>query len=61
MSTNHVGNLFNETGKGGSGRGFGYTVGITVDSDQAKDGRTAGAFGWGGGGRYHLLDGSGRG
>ena len=48
MSTNHVGNLFNETEKGGSGRGFGYTVGITVDPDQAKDGRTAGAFGWGG-------------
>ena len=48
MSTNHVGNLFNETAKGGSGRGFGYTVGITVDPDQAKDGRTAGAFGWGG-------------
>ena len=48
MSTNHVGNLYNETEKGGSGRGFGYTVGITVDPDQAKDGRTAGAFGWGG-------------
>jgi len=46
MSTNHVGNLFNETGKGGSGRGFGYTVGITVDPEQTKDGRTAGAFGW---------------
>ena len=48
MSTNHVGNLYNETEKGGSGRGFGYTVGITVDPDQAKDGRTVGAFGWGG-------------
>ena len=48
MSANHVGNLFNETEKGGSGRGFGYTVGITVDPDQAGDGRTAGAFGWGG-------------
>ena len=46
MSTNHVGNLYNETAKGGSGRGFGYTVGITVDPEQAKDGRTAGAFGW---------------
>ncbi len=46
MSTNQVGNLFNETAKGGSGRGFGYTVGITVDPEQAKDGRTAGAFGW---------------
>ena len=46
MSTNHVGNLFNETAKGGSGRGFGYTVGITLDPEQSKDGRTAGAFGW---------------
>ncbi len=46
MSTNQVGNLFNETEKGGSGRGFGYTVGITVDPDKTKDGRTAGAFGW---------------
>ena len=48
MSTNHVGNLFNETGKGGSGRGFGYTVGITMNPEQARDGRMAGAFGWGG-------------
>ena len=48
MSTNKVGNLFNETGKGGSGRGFGYTVGITMNPEQAKDGRMAGAFGWGG-------------
>ena len=46
MSTNQVGNLFNETAKGGSGRGFGYTVSITVDPEQAKDGRTTGAFGW---------------
>ena len=46
MSTNQVGNLFNETEKGGSGRGFGYTVGITMDPEQSKDGRTAGAFGW---------------
>ena len=46
MSANQVGNLYNETPKGGSGRGFGYTVGITVDAEQAKDGRTTGAFGW---------------
>ena len=46
MSTNQVGNLFNETAKGGSGRGFGYTVGITMDPEETKDGRTAGAFGW---------------
>ena len=48
MSTNHVGNLFNETAKGSLGLGFGYTVGITMDPEQAKDGRPAGAFGWGG-------------
>ena len=48
MSTNHVGNLFNETAKGSIGLGFGYTVGITMDPEQAKDGRPAGAFGWGG-------------
>ena len=48
MSTNHVGNLFNETAKGSIGLGFGYTVGITLDPEQAKDGRPAGAFGWGG-------------
>ena len=46
MATNQVGNLYNETAKGGSGRGFGYTVGITMDPEKAKDGRTAGAFGW---------------
>ena len=46
MSTNQVGNLFNETAKGSSGLGFGYTVGITLDPEQSKDGRTAGAFGW---------------
>ena len=46
MSTNQAGNLFNETEKGGSGRGFGYTVGITIDPEETKDGRTAGAFGW---------------
>ena len=48
MSTNHGGNLFNETAKGSIGLGFGYTVGITLDPEQAKDGRPAGAFGWGG-------------
>jgi CubicO group peptidase (beta-lactamase class C family) len=48
MSTNKVGNLYNETAKGGSGMGFGYTVGITMNPEQAKDGRGAGAFGWGG-------------
>jgi CubicO group peptidase (beta-lactamase class C family) len=48
MSTNQVGNLFNETAKGSLGLGFGYTVGITMDSENAQSGRPAGAFGWGG-------------
>jgi len=47
MSTNKVGSLFG-AGKGGSGMGFGYTVGITLDSENARDPRPAGAFGWGG-------------
>jgi hypothetical protein len=33
MSTNQVGNLFNETAKGSLGLGFGYTVGITMDPE----------------------------
>jgi CubicO group peptidase (beta-lactamase class C family) len=48
MSSNQVGNLFNETAKGGSGLGFGYTVSITMDPEQSYDGRMVGAFGWGG-------------
>jgi CubicO group peptidase (beta-lactamase class C family) len=48
MSTNQAGNLFNETAKGGAGLGFGYTVAITLEPEQSKDGRMAGAFGWGG-------------
>ena len=48
LSSNHVGNLFNETAKGGSGLGFGYAVSITMDPVAAKDGKMAGAFGWGG-------------
>ncbi|MDE0977517.1 MAG: serine hydrolase [Arenicellales bacterium] len=48
LSSNHVGNLFNETAKGGSGLGFGYAVSITMDPVVAKDGKMAGAFGWGG-------------
>ena len=43
-----MGNLFNETAKGGSGLGFGYAVSITMNPAVAKDGKMAGAFGWGG-------------
>ena len=43
-----MGDLFNETAKGGSGLGFGYSVSITMDPQQSYEGRVAGAFGWGG-------------
>jgi CubicO group peptidase (beta-lactamase class C family) len=48
MSTNKIGKLFDKSGKGVSGMGFGYTVGINMDPELSKDPRPAGAFGWGG-------------
>ncbi len=48
MSTNKIGNLFDSSGKGVSGLGFGYTVGINMHPELSKDPRPAGAFGWGG-------------
>ena len=48
MSTDQVGNLFDNGGKGAAGVAFGYTVAITMDPALAKGGRSAGAFGWGG-------------
>ena len=48
MSTDQVGDLFDNGGKGGDGVAFGYTVSITVDPELANTGRSAGAFGWGG-------------
>ncbi|MGI9234085.1 MAG: serine hydrolase domain-containing protein [Woeseiaceae bacterium] len=48
MSTNKIGKLFDKSGKGVSGLGFGYTVGINMDPELAKDPRPVGAFGWGG-------------
>ncbi len=49
MTTNQVGDLFGKGGKSsGGGMGFGYTVSIVQDPEQAKTGRGAGAFGWGG-------------
>ena len=48
MSSNKIGNLFDKNGKGVSGLGFGYTVGINMDPELSKDRRPAGAFGWGG-------------
>jgi len=48
MSSNKIGNMFDKSGKGVSGLGFGYTVGINMDPELSKDPRPAGAFGWGG-------------
>lgn len=48
MSSNKVGNLFDKSGKGVSGLGAGYTVGINMHPELSKDPRPAGAFGWGG-------------
>jgi CubicO group peptidase (beta-lactamase class C family) len=48
MSSNKIGKLFDKSGKGVSGMGFGYTVGINMDPELSKDPRPAGAFGWGG-------------
>tara|TARA_B110000037_G_scaffold86375_1_gene102411 strand:+ start:34 stop:306 length:273 start_codon:yes stop_codon:yes gene_type:complete len=47
MSSNQVGDLF--TGMPGvSIQGFGYTVATTEDPIASKQGRSKGAFGWGG-------------
>jgi len=48
MSTNQVGDLYSKARKGGAGLGFGYSVAITLDPEQANSERIAGAFGWGG-------------
>jgi len=48
MSTNKIGNMFDKSGKGVSGVGFGYTVGINMNPELAKDPRPVGAIGWGG-------------
>ncbi len=48
MSSDQAGDLFGKSAKGGSGMAFGYTVAVTVNPTLAKNGRSAGAFGWGG-------------
>ncbi len=48
MSRDQIDGLFGKASKGGSGMAFGYTVGITVDPELADNGRSVGAFGWGG-------------
>ncbi len=46
MSSNQVGDLFATADKTLPGMGFGYTVGITLDSKVAGNHRGNGAFGW---------------
>ncbi len=46
MSSNQVGDLFATAGKRPKGMGFGYTVGITLDSKVAGNHCGNGAFGW---------------
>ena len=48
MSSDQAGDLFGKAAKGGTGMAFGYTVAVTVNPTLAKNGRSAGAFGWGG-------------
>ncbi|MEL7185677.1 MAG: serine hydrolase domain-containing protein [Pseudomonadota bacterium] len=48
MSSNKIGNMFDKSGKGVSGLGMGYTVGMNLNPELSKDPRPKGAFGWGG-------------
>ena len=48
MSSDRAGDLFGKAAKGGSGMAFGYTVAVTANPTLAKNGQSAGAFGWGG-------------
>ncbi len=48
MAKSQAGDLYSDSSKGPQGMAFGYTVGITEDPKLAKNGRSAGAFGWGG-------------
>ena len=51
MASNHVGDLYEKTGRvGGSpGKGFGLTVDVVLDGVAARgDHRSTGSFGWGG-------------
>ena len=50
MSRDQVDGLYSSVSKGGKGMAYGYAVGITVDPEKANNGRSVGAFGWGGAG-----------
>ena len=46
--SNHVGDLFEQTGKGIKGIGMGYTVSVVTDSNLLRNYRGKGSFGWAG-------------
>ncbi len=48
MASNHVGDLYENSGRVGGrpGRGFGLTVDVVLDSVVAQDNRSTGSFGW---------------
>lgn len=48
MAANHVGDLYENSGRVGGrpGRGFGLTVDVVLDSVSAQDNRSTGSFGW---------------
>ena len=50
MASNHVGDLFAKAGRAGgrSGKGFGLTVDVVLDSVEARDHRSTGSFVWSG-------------
>ncbi len=50
MASNHVGDLFGKQQRTGgrSGKGFGLTVDVVLDSVAAQEHRSTGSFGWGG-------------
>lgn len=50
ISSNQVGELFANSGKGQKGTGFGYTVSVTLDPNAKGNSRGKGSFGWGGAG-----------
>lgn len=59
MASNHVGDLYANSGRtrGRPGKGFGLTVDVVLDQVVAQEHRSTGSFGWGGAfGTYFWVD-----
>ena len=59
MASNHVGDLYANSGRtrGRPGKGFGLTVDVVLDQVVAQEHRSSGSFGWGGAfGTYFWVD-----